>query len=588
MADVRIPEHFGKLRRVDEGRKLGGRYRLHDELGRGGMAIVWRATDEVLNRPVAVKVLAGRYAGDDRFRSRILHEARAAATLSHPNIAQIYDFGESDEDGTPVPYVVMELINGPTLQQRVADAPMPPRRVFRICGEVAAALAAAHADGLVHRDIKLANVMVTPAGAKVVDFGIAAAAGPAEPDEGLLGTPAYLAPERLTGGAIEPASDVYALGVLLYRLLADESPWTVETTTQMLSAHMYAEPAPLPELPGVPEAVAEMVDRCLAKEPADRPDAAEVSAILGDAAEAAVLKPATAGAPPVEGRHSSPPAAPVPAGGPSPDDPPSGALPLSGTPSGESPMDGRGPEGFPPEDLNAAASSLDGRQAGPDDPEWIPGFEAGEAVLPPTRLDGETELIAGARPGRPRHDNRRLLLAGTVLVALLLTLLGWWATRADDPDPAAVGAVPPVSRAAVPPGRPRSAAATPPSPSGTRHDRSAAAVASNLPASAAVSPAPGSAEPSPAPEPSAGESAPPTSAGPETTRLVSRGGAVNAICVSGNVQVLSWEPADGFVVEGADPGPGLTASVVFANGISRYRMSITCFGGKPSAVVLPL
>src|ERR1700761_4404056 len=185
-------------------------------------------------------------------RARIRDEARSAATLSHPNIAQVYDYGESTEGETPLPYVVMELVNGPTLQQRVASGPLPPRTIFRICGEVAAALAAAHADGLVHRDIKMANVMVTPTGAKVVDFGIAAAIGPAAPEEMLVGTTAYLAPERLTGDAVQPASDVYALGVLLYRLLAHEAPWTVETTTQMINAHIYVDPSPMPAVPGVP------------------------------------------------------------------------------------------------------------------------------------------------------------------------------------------------------------------------------------------------------------------------------------------------------------------------------------------------
>jgi eukaryotic-like serine/threonine-protein kinase len=131
--------------------------------------------------------------------------------------------------------------------------------------------------------------MVTASGAKVVDFGIAAAIGPAAPEEMLVGTPAYLAPERLTGDAVQPASDVYALGVLLYRLLAHEAPWTVETTTQMLNAHIYLEPAPLPALPGVPPDVADLVDRCLRKDPAERPSAAEVSATLGDAAEASLL-----------------------------------------------------------------------------------------------------------------------------------------------------------------------------------------------------------------------------------------------------------------------------------------------------------
>lgn len=521
-ADVRIGEHFGKLRRVDEGRKLGGRYRLGEELGRGGMAVVWRATDEVLDRPVAVKVLAGRYADDERFRTRILHEARAAATLSHPNIAQIYDFGESGEDGTPVPYVVMELINGPTLQQRVADAPMPPRRVFRICGEVAAALAAAHADGLVHRDIKLANVMVTPTGAKVVDFGIAAAAGPAEPEEGLLGTPAYLAPERLTGGEILPASDVYALGVLLYRLLADESPWTVETTTQMLSAHVYAEPAPLPELPGVPEAVADLVDRCLSKEPADRPDAAEVSAILGDAAEAASVQP-------------TPPPPPA-----------------------------------------------------PEVVEEPPHFEAGVARPPATRFEATEQVPAPPPPRpRPRYDNSRLILVGTVLVALLIVVTGWWVTRTDDPAATPVRAAPPATWSISPPIGEKSSGA-PPSPTGTHRSRSPAAVASRLPAGP-VSPPTGSPAPPVTPEPSAGASAPPgDDDGTEATRLESKGGIVYAICSSGNARIVSWEAADGYEVERVDPGPGLTAAVVFAGEFNQYRMSVTCFGGKPSAVVLPL
>src|SRR4051794_21177320 len=168
---VRISGGPGRLPPVETQQTLGGRYRLLNELGTGGMAVVWRARDEVLGRSVAVKLLAGRYADDPHSRARIRDEARAAATLSHPNIAQVYDFGEQDDQGACLSYVVMELVNGPTLAQRMASGPLPPRTVFRICGEVAAALAAAHADGLVHRDIKPANVMVTPGGAKVVDFG---------------------------------------------------------------------------------------------------------------------------------------------------------------------------------------------------------------------------------------------------------------------------------------------------------------------------------------------------------------------------------------------------------------------------------
>jgi len=270
---------------VEVQQTLGGRYTLLGVLGVGGMAHVWRARDEVLGRSVAVKVLAGRYADDPQSRARIRAEARAAATLSHPNIAQIYDFGESDEDGLRVPYVVMELVHGITLQERTLEGTVQPKQSFLICGQVAAALAAAHADGLVHRDIKPANVMVTQTGAKVVDFGIAAAAGPGRPDSELLGTPAYLAPERLTGDAIEPASDVYALGVLLYQLLARESPWTVDSTTQMLDAHVYVEPTPLAPLPEVPDDVRALVNRCLRKDPAERPTAAEAATVLAAAAD---------------------------------------------------------------------------------------------------------------------------------------------------------------------------------------------------------------------------------------------------------------------------------------------------------------
>ncbi|MEV8505725.1 serine/threonine-protein kinase [Actinoplanes sp. NPDC051475] len=263
-------------------RRLDDRYTLLDRLGSGGMAVVWRARDEVLGRTVAIKLLAGRYAGDAAYRSRIRDEARAAATFSDPHIAQVYDYGEAWQDGLPVPYVVMELVHGVTLQQRARHSLLDPREICRIGAQVAAALAAAHAHGLVHRDIKPANVMVTADGVKVVDFGLAAAAGPAEPEEELLGTPAYLAPERLTGDAVEPASDVYALGVLLYRLLAGESPWTADTTTQMLTAHVTLEPVPLPPLPGVDPAIAGLVDRCLRKDPLERPSAAEVARTLGE------------------------------------------------------------------------------------------------------------------------------------------------------------------------------------------------------------------------------------------------------------------------------------------------------------------
>ena len=542
---MRIGEHFGTLPRVEEDRKLGGRYRLLNELGRGGMAVVWRALDEVLGRPVAVKVLAGHYADDPRSRARILQEARSAATLSHPNIAQIYDFGESEEDGRPVPYVVMELINGPTLQQRVARGRIPPRTVFRICGEVAAALAAAHEDGLVHRDIKLANIMVTPTGAKVVDFGIAAEAGPASPEDALLGTPAYLAPERLTGGAVEPASDVYALGVLLYRLLAGAGPWSVETTTQMLRAHVYQEPVPLPALPGVPDAIADLVTACLAKNPADRPGAAEASGALGDAAEAA-----------------------------------SAAQP---DPVRETGRDHR---------VGAVDATGDTSDRFQDSTELI----RRPALGPSGRGDGHGAPDDGAGVVPPWWKRRKVLAAAGV-AALLIALPALRPDRDAAPQAAPGPAAPPTASPAVTKSRPGAAGAPRPAAmptgSGRRSGPSGSASAPQPPQISAPSSAPSSLPGSVAPSVTSSEPAakPSTAApppAPEGTRLESPGGFVVARCGEDGAELTAWEPKEGFSVERADPGPALTTAVVFAGDLMRFRMTVTCFAGRPSAVVLPL
>ncbi|MFE9193043.1 protein kinase [Micromonospora sp. NPDC007208] len=262
---------------------LDGRYQVESSLGSGGMSVVWRAWDRVLERAVAVKVLAGTQASARGARQRIRAEARAAAGLWHPHVTSVYDYGEhTDAAGRHVSYVVMELLPGQTLSQRLATGPLPPAAAMRTCAQVAEALAAAHERNLVHRDIKPSNVMLTPAGVKVVDFGIATSVGrpELEADGQLLGTAAYLAPERLAGGTVLPASDVYALGLLLYRTLTNELPWSAETPTQMLTAHVYVDPAPLPDIEGVSPEVRRLLDRCLARDPADRPDAAEVATAL--------------------------------------------------------------------------------------------------------------------------------------------------------------------------------------------------------------------------------------------------------------------------------------------------------------------
>lgn len=264
---------------------LAGRYRLVERLGAGGMSVVWRGFDEVLGRQVAVKVLPPSTSTDPSFRRRLRAEAQAAARLSHPHITNVYDYGEAvTVDGEPVPYVVMELVDGESLAAvlaRVRRLPWPA--AVRICSEVSAALAAAHSRGIVHRDVTPANVMLTAAGAKVVDFGISALIGEndIDPDGSLLGTPAYLAPERLEGGQVSPATDVYAVGLLIYRTLIGQLPWDVGTTTALLRAHQYTEPEPMPAVEGLPNAVSALIARCLEKRPSDRPSSAELAHVLG-------------------------------------------------------------------------------------------------------------------------------------------------------------------------------------------------------------------------------------------------------------------------------------------------------------------
>ncbi|MEV0808277.1 serine/threonine-protein kinase [Micromonospora sp. NPDC050200] len=266
---------------------LGERYRLIEQLGAGGMSVVWRGYDEVLGRQVAVKMLASRLASDKAFRHRIRIEAQAAARLCHPNITNVYDYGESEQVGLTVPYVVMELVDGAPLTTRLGrDGKLAWREAVTIAAEVTSALATAHARGVVHRDVTPGNVMLTPTGVKVVDFGISALVGESEkgPDGTLLGTPAYLAPERLDNGQVSPATDGYAVGLLLYRMLTGRLPWQASTTTEMLRAHMYRDPEPMPEVPGLPDEVAELTHRCLAKRPEDRPATPELARTLAEAA----------------------------------------------------------------------------------------------------------------------------------------------------------------------------------------------------------------------------------------------------------------------------------------------------------------
>jgi eukaryotic-like serine/threonine-protein kinase len=370
-----------------EGRILDGRYRLGSLLGVGGMARVYVASDRVLERQVAVKVLSPPYAQDPVFVERFRREARAAARLSHPNIVAVFDSG-SDADQ---PYLVMEYVAGQSLAELLArQGRLAPGRAAELAVEVCAALAAAHAQGLVHRDVKPANVLVGPDGqVKVTDFGIVKASAATATLTGtgtVLGTAAYLSPEQAQGGPVDARSDLYGLGCVLYELVcgsppfgsgADRSPVAVATR------HVREPPEP-PSLrnPQVDPALDQVVLTALAKDPAQRYQSATdmqealQGVLAGDATPALPTEPLPA---PL-GRTGTTPTATGPAAG----------------------DDGRGP-GWPRWALLAAGTALGIALVlallwldGGDTPARLP--EAGSGASPATSAPSSTTPGSTATP----------------------------------------------------------------------------------------------------------------------------------------------------------------------------------------------
>ncbi len=280
------------------------RYRLERRIATGGMGEVWSATDALLEREVAVKILKREYADDPTFRARFQSEARHAAALDHPNVASVLDFGElppDDGSSTPRPFLVMELVPGEPLSVLLRGEPMPPATAADLVGQAGDAVAAAHAIGIVHRDIKPANLLVTPEGVvKITDFGIARAADAASltATGQIVGTPQYLSPEQAAGKPATKASDVYALGVVLYEALAGRRPFDGDTPIATALKHLREEPPPLPD--AVPEHLHYVVRTSLAKEPGDRfPSAAAFTAALRRGAGATPPPEADPGPPPI-------------------------------------------------------------------------------------------------------------------------------------------------------------------------------------------------------------------------------------------------------------------------------------------------
>ncbi|MDO5635331.1 MAG: protein kinase, partial [Micrococcus sp.] len=261
---------------------IDGRYLVRSRLARGGMSTVYLALDRRLEREVALKVMLPHLAEDPVLVERFEREAKTAARLAHPQVVQVLDQGH-DEAGTDVlAYLVMEVVPGHTLRRVIReDAPLPPAAALRIIEAVLDGLSAAHEIGIMHRDVKPENVLVSPAGhIKVADFGLSrATTAHTSSGQSLVGTVAYLSPELVSGASADARSDVYAVGIVLYELLTGQQPYTAANPVQVATQHLHRRvPPPSRLVASVPEALDDLVLWCTEKDPALRP--ADATAVL--------------------------------------------------------------------------------------------------------------------------------------------------------------------------------------------------------------------------------------------------------------------------------------------------------------------
>ena len=294
-AELRIatfgPGAANRYRETVEGTPFG-RYRLIERLGRGGMGEVWRAHDTAIDRVVAIKMLLPGLAEDPDFDKRFRREARAAARLDDPHVVPIHDVGEIDGRL----YVSMRLINGVDLHTMLSNGPLDPTRSVHIVEQIASALHSAHQSGLVHRDVKPSNILVTPKDfAYLIDFGIARASGDTSltSANSTIGTWAYMAPERFQSGDADPSGDVYALACVLYECLTGQVPFPGDSLEQILRGHLITPPPhPSEKRTAIPVAMDGVVARGLAKQSIDRyPDTVELAAAARRAVTESISRP---------------------------------------------------------------------------------------------------------------------------------------------------------------------------------------------------------------------------------------------------------------------------------------------------------
>ncbi len=400
---------------------LGGRYRLDERIAGGGMGDVWRGTDDVLGRTVAVKILLPSLLEEPGFAERFRGEARTMATINHPGVVDVYDYGS---DSTVGAYLVMEYVEGDALSRTLGRVGrLTPARTMALVAQAADALQAAHDKGIVHRDVKPGNLLVRPNGSLVLtDFGIARSAmvGQLTAAGSVLGTASYISPEQASGATATPLSDVYALGVVAYQCLSGRRPFEGEGPLEIAMRHVRDVPPPLP--PDIPPPVRVVVERSMAKDPAARyPSAAALGQVARRTAASLVTTVLTPGA----GGPTSGPPMPAPISGG-----PRGAAPVSGGPRGTAPTSG-GPRGSAPVPGPTSAPPgtrvlPGGTPAGP----LPPGGNRGTAAAPPApprRPDTVSYYSAPAPTSRPPSR------AGAVVIGLLIGLLvllllagGYW------------------------------------------------------------------------------------------------------------------------------------------------------------------
>jgi serine/threonine-protein kinase len=405
---------------------LGGRYRLDDRIAGGGMGDVWRGTDEVLGRTVAVKILLPSLLDEAGFAERFRGEARTMATVNHAGVVDIYDYGSDQNVGA---YLIMEYVEGDPLSRTLSRVGrLTPARTMALVAQAADALQAAHDKGIVHRDVKPGNLLVRPNGTLVLtDFGIARSAqtGQLTAVGSVLGTASYISPEQAAGSVASPLSDVYALGVVAYQCLSGRRPFEGENPLEIAMRHVREQPAPLP--PDTPPQVRAIVERAMAKDPAARfPTAAVMGQVARQAAAGLGGGPTTGigpagvpiSVPPVPSQTSPGPIGPVsggtrvmPAYPTSSVSPTSGARPVSG-----------------------------GQPVGAASPG---GYNRGAASVPqPTPRRQDTGYFTGPTPAAtkaPDDDGRRRLILLGILAALVTVLViggigAWLVLRDNNPN----------------------------------------------------------------------------------------------------------------------------------------------------------